>query len=205
MSNSTSSNDTDVFPNQFQKTQFESRDELLNYVFSVSLNSGYGVTIARSHKNRQGEETTVFLKCDRGQTYRNRLHLTDETRKRKTATKLIDCPFSLVGRRNSEGWSLEIRHLLHNHEMSDHPSAISTCRRKVTTEFVEAKKLLISGIRPREILTSLRCSNTGRTTNITSRDLYNERSRLRLITLDGRTPLEALLVDLEKSGHPCYT
>ncbi|KAJ4849069.1 hypothetical protein Tsubulata_038297, partial [Turnera subulata] len=42
-----------------------------------------------------------------------------ESRKRKTSSRLINCPFELWGKRNKDGtWRVEIKNLSHNHELS---------------------------------------------------------------------------------------
>ncbi len=70
---------------------FESRDSLIASTQEWAANHGYAVVIACSKPGK------VYLQCDRGGRYRNRRHLTDETRRRRTGTRLINCPFSAIG------------------------------------------------------------------------------------------------------------
>ena len=39
-----------------------------------------------------------WLKCDRGDSYRNRFYLSEEEQMRKTGTRLIDYPIEIAGK-----------------------------------------------------------------------------------------------------------
>ncbi|KAI9916660.1 hypothetical protein PsorP6_017906 [Peronosclerospora sorghi] len=58
--------------------QFPSRDALIEHVGAHGAANGYGVSIGRSKQHK------VYLACDRGGNYRNRLNLTNETRQKNT-------------------------------------------------------------------------------------------------------------------------
>ncbi len=62
--------------------------------------------------------TKVYLVCDRGIKYRNRSDLTDETSRRTTRSRLIDCLFRCVGKHDNETWKLTVSKPSHNHEPS---------------------------------------------------------------------------------------
>ncbi|CAG8720107.1 770_t:CDS:1 [Racocetra fulgida] len=105
--------------------QFATYDELLEYVHAFYKAQGYAITTKRSRSDLKGEIKNITLGCDRSGLYRNRSNLTDDTRYKKTASRLIDCPFELFGTRHNNLWYLEIQNLKHIHdastEMSGHP------------------------------------------------------------------------------------
>ncbi len=70
---------------------FESREALIVSTQEWAAGHGYAVVVARSKAGK------VYLQCDRGDTYRNRHQLTDDTRHRRTGSRLIACPFSIIG------------------------------------------------------------------------------------------------------------
>ncbi|CAG8676506.1 7217_t:CDS:1, partial [Scutellospora calospora] len=81
---------------------FASRDDLIHHAKTHAFSHGYAVTIKRSERDK-----FVYLQCDRGGQYINRLNLNDETRQRDTSTRLIGCPFELYGKKMEDGqWRL---------------------------------------------------------------------------------------------------
>ncbi|CAG8485299.1 3797_t:CDS:1 [Racocetra persica] len=102
---------------------FESHEAFINHVQTYTLSHEYAMSIKRSE-----QEKFVYLQCDRGGHYINRLNLTDETCQRATSTRLIDCPFELYSKKIKDGqWHLTIKNERHNHEVSQdisgHPSS----------------------------------------------------------------------------------
>lgn len=78
---------------------FIDREELIQHVGEFALSQGYVVTIKQSK-----EDKVVVLGCDRGGVYRNRRKPVNETscghsRKRKMGSRLTNCPFELVGKK----------------------------------------------------------------------------------------------------------
>lgn len=73
--------------------RYNSHDELLAGAKAWAATNGYAVTIARSNASKG----VVYLKCDRGERYRNQHQLTDDQRERQTRSPLINCPLSAVG------------------------------------------------------------------------------------------------------------
>ncbi|KAL0357001.1 UNVERIFIED_CONTAM: Methylmalonate-semialdehyde dehydrogenase [acylating], mitochondrial [Sesamum calycinum] len=77
---------------------FIDREELIQHVGEFAISQGYVVTIKQSKK-----EKVVVLGCDRGGVYRDRRKTVDEAsgehlRKRKSGSRLTNCPFELVGK-----------------------------------------------------------------------------------------------------------
>ena len=85
--------------------RFRSRSDLLEHVRTHAFAQGYVVSIIRSIG-----DVKVWIACDRGGVYRNRLQLSEDTRKRETSSRLIGCPFQLYGRRHADGlWTLTVK------------------------------------------------------------------------------------------------
>ncbi len=96
---------------------------------------GYAVVTARSKKSKKDVDRIVYIRCDRGG--KASLNSAGFGRRLHSGTRLMECPFSAVGKRNKEGgWYLEvIRNGVHNHTptlASAHPAL----RRLAMTEEV---------------------------------------------------------------------
>lgn len=156
---------------------FIDREELIQHVGEFAISQGYVVTIKQSKKER-----VVILGCDRGGVYRNRRKLVDEAsgehiRKRKTGSRLTNCPFECVGKKDDGLWILSIKNGSHNHEplkdISEHPAA----RRFTETEVLLVKEMTEAGLKPRQILKRLRQSNPELLS--TPKHVYNIKAKLR--------------------------
>jgi hypothetical protein len=75
---------------------------------------GFAVIKQRTTKDRQGNLKQMYLRCDRGGTYRE---LSSSQHMRRTRSRRSGCPFSAVvdKSKRSESWSLRIRNPEHNH------------------------------------------------------------------------------------------
>ncbi|XP_057978213.1 methylmalonate-semialdehyde dehydrogenase [acylating], mitochondrial-like isoform X6 [Malania oleifera] len=156
---------------------FIDREELIQHVGDFSISQGYVVTIKQSKKDK-----VVVLGCDRGGVYRNRRKPLDGTspeqvRKRKTGSRLTNCPFEVVGKKEDGLWVLTIKNGEHNHDpikdISEHPSA----RRFTGREVLLVKEMTESGLKPRQILKRLRQSNPELLS--TPKHVYNVKAKLR--------------------------
>lgn len=157
---------------------FQDREELIKYVRDFGANQGYVVTIKKSRKDRR-----VILGCDRGGVYRNRCKINESKRKRKATSRLINCPFEAIGKKEDDVWVLAIRNGDHNHEplkdMSEHPYS-----RRFTEEEVSQIKLMTeAGVKPRQVLKALKQSNPE--LQSTPRQLYNLKAKFRQGNLSG--------------------
>lgn len=169
-----------------QPGTFEDREDLIKYVRDFGASQGYVVTIKKSRKDRR-----VILGCDRGGVYRNRRKIDESKRKRKASSRLINCPFEAVGKKEDDLWVLAIKNGEHNHEplrdMSEHPYS-----RRFTEEEVRQIRLMTeAGIKPRQVLKALKQSNPE--LQSTPRHLYNLKAKIRQGTLSGTTSFLAIL------------
>ncbi|XVF61492.1 hypothetical protein PTKIN_Ptkin08bG0133900 [Pterospermum kingtungense] len=151
---------------------FQSREELIKHVRDFGASQGYVVTIKKSRRDRR-----VILGCDRGGVYRNRRKIDERKRKRKACSRLINCPFEAIGKKEDDAWVLTIKNGEHNHEpltdMSEHPYS-----RRFTEEEVRQIKLMTeAGIKPRQVLKALKQSNPE--LQSTPRHLYNIKAKIR--------------------------
>ncbi|XP_022775040.1 uncharacterized protein LOC111317012 isoform X2 [Durio zibethinus] len=151
---------------------FQDREELIKHVRDFGASQGYVVTIKKSRKDRR-----VILGCDRGGVYRNRRKIDESKRKRKACSRLINCPFEAIGKKEDDAWVLTIKNGEHNHEplkdMSEHPYS-----RRFTEEEVRQIKLMTeAGKKPRQVLKALKQSNPE--LQSTPRHLYNLKAKIR--------------------------
>jgi hypothetical protein len=171
---------------------FSTRDELISYCKNFAIQQGYILSISNSAKDR-----FLYLICDLSGAYRNRYNLTEEDRKRKTGSRKIGCQFSLYCFFRNEQWNFTVKNGEHTHMATDlkgHPSF----RRLNQEEIDEVNSLELSSIPPRSILSHLRLKNPE--TSIIQRTLYNHKAKVRRQLLAGRTPIQALMDDLNQSN-----
>ncbi|XP_052177379.1 probable bifunctional methylthioribulose-1-phosphate dehydratase/enolase-phosphatase E1 2 isoform X2 [Diospyros lotus] len=158
---------------------FQTREELLKHVRDFALAQGYMVSIKDSSKDRY-----VTIACDRGGVYRKRVKTGENMRQRKASSRLTNCPFEVVGKKDDDLWVLSIKHGEHNHEPSkskyDHPS----CRRFSEEEILIIREMTVAGKRPWQILKVLRQKNPNLVSD--SRNVYNVKAKIRREMLSGK-------------------
>lgn len=156
---------------------FIDREELIQHVGEFAVTQGYIVTIKQSKK-----EKVVVLGCDRGGVYRDRRKPVEEgsgerQRKRKSGSRLTNCPFELVGKKEDGLWVLTVKNGSHNHEpmkdISEHPSAYRFNEKEVML----IKEMTEAGLKPRQILKRLRQTNPELLS--TPKHVYNVKAKLR--------------------------
>ena len=94
------------------------RATLLAAVQDHGKEHGYNVVVKSSStptEKKPGRTAKVWLRCDRGGHYRPRNGLTEETRKRRRTSRLMDCPFMLVAAGSPGIWTLTVLNAAHNH------------------------------------------------------------------------------------------
>lgn len=111
---------------------------------------GYAVLIFRS------DQSKVVIKRDRGGIYLGRA-AADQEPVQKCASRLMGCPFRAKGHLQNDGnWIPRTDVAEHNQpaftDMGSHPTA----RRLLSERKILTHQMLIAGIAPRDIVTSLR-------------------------------------------------
>jgi hypothetical protein len=173
--------------------------------------AGYAVVKGRSKKTKRGVLKRVVLHCDRRGEYKDRI--SEESRKRQTNTRTCGCKFQITLRRLTEGqlslfanhesnapWILTIENRDHNdHEASEASThyihrnhELKQLRETITTQ-------LHLQIPTRQIVTSIHEANPN--SCIISADINNFRAKLSQEFLNGRTPVQALLMELPTDGQ----
>lgn len=185
---------------------YPSPEAALEYLNNFTVARGYALVVQRSNKRRRGSEVyKIYYRCDRGTTYEDQV-AENERKRRNTGTRGSGCPFSAVLthiKRLGE-WELAVRNPNHNHEASSsarsHPSirrdAIINQRERIAT-------LSNSGVKPRSIMDIMLEENGGDGGDLRFKvqDVRNLRSEQRLQFLGGRAPIQALLIELQKTGE----
>lgn len=119
--------------------------------------------------------------------------------RKKTTSRLIDCPFCISGKKGSDGaWIFTSPKLEHNHDPSTDMSGHPFYRRLKPDDVQRVKDMTLSGIPPRQIISSLR----QQTPNLTAtfRTIYNVKGKLKKDALGDRSMIGALFEELEKGG-----
>ncbi|XP_048327329.2 probable bifunctional methylthioribulose-1-phosphate dehydratase/enolase-phosphatase E1 2 isoform X5 [Ziziphus jujuba] len=158
---------------------FQTREELIKHVRDFALTQGYMVSIRDSSKDRY-----VTLACDRGGVYRKRLKTGENLRKRKSESRLTNCSFEVVGKKDDDIWILSIKNGVHNHEASNDTSDHPSCRRFSEEEVKIIRELTAAGKRPRQILKALRQKNPNLVSD--SRNVYNVKAKIRREMVSGK-------------------
>ncbi|KAL4749247.1 hypothetical protein BDW72DRAFT_137558 [Aspergillus terricola var. indicus] len=97
---------------------YPDKTSLLASVQAHAKAHGYNVVVKSSStptEKKPGRTAKVWLRCDRGGHYRPRNGLTEETRKRRRTSRLMDCPFMLVAAGTPGIWTLTVLNGTHNH------------------------------------------------------------------------------------------
>ena len=138
-----------------------------------------------------------------GEYVNRRSYLTDENRIRKASTRKAGCGWSASAKRElaAEGdrWVVQVSIGTHTHapsELTAYPSA----RQLTVDEKGIVRDMSVAGAPPKTILATLngqRKSTGSGAVEVIGRDVYNARNALRVDELQGRTPVEALLDDLQ--------
>jgi exosome complex RNA-binding protein Rrp4 len=102
--------------------QFNDKESLVS-----AVKQHYAVLAVSIFRSKNGK---VWIGCDRGGSYRNNIGLTENTRKRQTASPLVGCQFKIVGKWVTENkWSVIEVHNVHNHEASNDMSGHQSSRK----------------------------------------------------------------------------
>jgi Isochorismatase family len=119
---------------------YPDKQSLMTAVQAHGKQHGYNVVVKTSSiptDKKPGRAAKVWLRCDRGGKYRPRNGLTEATRKRKRTSRLIDCPFMVIGNSSSGLWTVEVVEPHHNHgPVMEPPRAVPN--HKVKKEQIEA-------------------------------------------------------------------
>lgn len=150
---------------------FDTSEQLLQYVREFGLSQGYVATIRTSNRDKN-----MYIGCDRSGSARERIAGPERVRQRKLSRR-NGCPFLLYARRTKRGkWTFTAREDRHNHapdmEATRHPLA----RRLTDRQFDIVRQHVLFGSPPRVILADLREQFAD--IQVTSRDIYNAKAHI---------------------------
>ncbi|KAI3912373.1 hypothetical protein MKX01_038435 [Papaver californicum] len=192
---------------------FNTRDEMIAWCQDVGRQNHMIVVIAKSEKPVPGRRTRITLGCERGGMFRHHTKkdqvLIDlpnrnlvqavKTRTRKhTGTKKCGCPFTLKGVwLPDDKWKVKAECGEHNHALESIPVGHSFAGRLRDDEKQLLKDMIRSGIKPKEVLTTLKKRSKG-TNKSTMRTIYNARAHLRMTEMEGRSEMQQVMKLLEE-------
>ena len=112
---------------------------------------------------------------------------------------MTNCPFSILAKESSEGWTLkhrpDQRFATHNHEPSQHPVA-HPVHRQLSQGTSQLANFSNSGLAPKEIQTLVRQNGS----LATRQDVYNRIAEVRRDACEGKSPIHAFANQLEEEG-----
>jgi hypothetical protein len=130
--------------------QYSTKEEILQALRKKQNELGIVLSIKSSNQTR------LVLKCDRGGSYINRLMLTDETRQRKTHTRLNDCPFLITCTSRKGIWAVRKMVDQHNHPVALDLSGHAVFKRPSGAAKERIHKLAEQRVAPKSILSVMR-------------------------------------------------
>ena len=182
-------------------THYASPDLGIAAINAFARDHGYGLTTRRSKRTKTGVKKTIWLCCDRGREYDTRWqeqngdHLIREV---STAANRCQFGLSLRLQHDTNTWRLQHDEIVHNHRPSA-PSTHAIHRRlELAQKASTIDHQITQGYPTRQILTSIREQDPG--SALIAQDIYNRRKKLSVAFLAGRTPIQALLIELPKDN-----
>lgn len=175
---------------------YDSFIELITDINSFAKTQGYAVVKRRTKKRKPTDESfsKAVLVCDRGG-----VEYKDTAQTRVTRTRKVDCPWTCnaVLSQSSGLWEFKHRSTEHSHPASIRAGAHPTHRKLSTVVANTIAEQSASNIRARDIVTNLRLNNED--LEISHKDVYNERYKLRQLQLGLYSPIQALLHEFQSS------
>ncbi|CCE29047.1 uncharacterized protein CPUR_02738 [Claviceps purpurea 20.1] len=194
-----SSEEMPQIPDLPQSTQFDSFDDLYDFLQSFHRDNGAALTKDRTRK-KAGVMTSCVFVCDRGSR-----RPSASAGLRNTTTQKIDCPFKIVAstsKRAQWKWTYHVKVGQHNHGPSVDPSAHNIHRRRTPAQREVAKQVYRDrNVRPRELMKIVKDVEK-RPSYFRDRDIYNDRVRIKLDALRGKTPTHRETVTATQQSQP---
>ena len=191
---------SDLMPPPPTDQTYETAEHAIKAINQFTKYHGYALTKRRSKVHASTKEVRkIWLQCDRGRQYKTRIDENQRVKKRTSTCN--DCPFKTILQRAFPDhlWVLTIENPRHNHEpspVSTHPS-LRRLELDDKSERIDAQ--LYIGVSTRKILTGVRREDPD--SSLKSRDVYNYRRKKHVEFLNGRTPIQALLMALPEEGN----
>jgi MULE transposase domain/FAR1 DNA-binding domain len=179
---------------------FSTYDILFSSLQKHAKEHGFAVAVGKSKRDRDGTIRTRYIQCVKSGKPRDRVI----DRKKPFISQKTDCPFRCRAHYTSnsncedEGqWELSVTIATHNHDPNN-PAAYYQHRKFSSVARDRVSAMTRAGIAPKEIASSLTIEYPELTWTI--QDIYNLRRELRAKLLEGRSPIEAMIHELEVSN-----
>ena len=170
---------------------FDTVEELIAFANKWALEHGFAVSTKNSHKDRD-----IYLKCDLGG---QNVQKSDTSSSR--SSRRIEYPYLLYGRilkrKVPHQWHLSVKNSEHNHEPTEDIQGHVMHRRMGGENHDKVASMLLAGIAPRQILTSLKQEDPNFLSN--SQDIYNFKKKIAKQTKQGKSSMEYVLEYLSTS------
>lgn len=106
---------------------------------------------------RSNADKNIFIGCDRGGTYHDRVNAQDGSKRRLTTTRRISYPFRLYSKKiKGAKWELKIRNPSHNHSADNSMTCHPAARRLTEEQFQKTLHQSEVGSSPRDILSLIK-------------------------------------------------
>ena len=134
------------------------------------------------------------FRCAKGRTFASSADpAVHESKRRKSSTQMTACKFTLSAKKLPGGqWRVEVpQGASHNHDWNNPTSFAQNRAQALRPHRERVIELANSGIRPAQILTSIRAEEIG----VIGKDIYNLLQQHRRAELRGRSPIQTLYED----------
>jgi hypothetical protein len=198
--------------------RYNTPEEAIEAINKLGLEHGYAVVKRRSKKTKGQVPRLkkVQLQCDRGGVYAPGASRQPEqaleqpeqaliadsapSKKRKTHTLAVNCPFDVSLRLQiDDKWILTIANDTHNHEPSPATTHVAHRKLELTRKEEQLRNWFKQNLPTRQILRLLRAED--KRSCLVAKDINNARMRMNAEFLAGRTPIQALLMELPTDGE----
>ena len=182
---------------------FPTYDTLFSHLQEHAKAHGYAVAIGKSTRSQDGTIRTRYIHCVKSGRPRDRV----SCHKKPLISQKTNCPFKccthlvsiameeLEEAEEKEKWELTMMNPIHNHEPND-PIAHHQHWKFSSPVHDRVAAMTRAGIAPKQIASALSIESPDLI--YTMQDIYNLHRELRAELLEGWSPIEAMLHELEK-------
>ncbi|CAG8537324.1 26957_t:CDS:2 [Racocetra persica] len=129
----------------------------------------------------------------------SQVYTSSEELQRQTSIWLIDYPFELYAGWCAGLWYIEVCNRIHNHDLSENLSGYPMCHRLTEQQLINILEITTSDSHLQEIISTIHQNSL--LLLVINKDIYNACDRLRKQSLEGHTPVEALIDKLREGGY----
>ena len=154
---------------------------------------GFGIARDQTRHDSQHQIRLLALRCSFGR------RAPDTITKRTTGSRMTGCQFKALVKRTPSGlWALTVASPVHNHPATLSKLALPTHRKRTIEDVAKIASLSQSNAPPQAIFHSL--ISEGKPVGL--KDVYNDRLRIKKQRLQGLSPVQALVQELETFKLP---